>query len=139
MATWAWFAIAASIGALVGLEVWAWLRHGTTAIGLAIAGGFALVQGLIVAAVVASLALAIIAGATGWDPAGLNEDTSGAAVESGGSCDPSYSDACLDPDAVDYDCQGGSGDGPEYVSGPIEVTGDDPFGLDRDGDGVACE
>jgi hypothetical protein len=65
--------------------------------------------------------------------------SSGAGVESGGSCDPSYPDACLDPNAIDYDCEGGSGDGPEYVSGPIEVTGDDPYDLDRDGDGTGCD
>lgn len=46
---------------------------------------------------------------------------------------------CLDPNAEDYDCAGGSGDEPEYVSGPIEVTGSDPFDLDRDGDGSGCE
>lgn len=43
------------------------------------------------------------------------------------------------PQASDVDCAGGSGDGPEYVSGPIPVTGTDVYGLDSDGDGVACE
>jgi hypothetical protein len=28
-------------------------------------------------------------------------------------CDPSYPEVCLDPYAADYDCAGGSGDGPE--------------------------
>jgi hypothetical protein len=55
------------------------------------------------------------------------------------SCDPAYKGACLDPSASDYDCAGGSGDGPKYVNGPIEVVGEDRFDLDRDGDGVACE
>jgi micrococcal nuclease len=41
--------------------------------------------------------------------------------------------------AVDYDCAGGSGDGPRYAEGPIKVTGPDPYDLDFDGDGVACE
>ena len=45
---------------------------------------------------------------------------------------------CLPP-ASDYDCAGGSGDGPEYAEGPIEVTGSDPYELDYDGDGIACE
>ena len=54
-------------------------------------------------------------------------------------CDPSYPGVCLDPDAVDYDCAGGSGDGPEYVRGPIRVRPPDPFDLDRVGDGVGCE
>jgi hypothetical protein len=54
----------------------------------------------------------------------------------GGNCTPGYS-PCLPP-ASDYDCRGGSGDGPEY-SGPVRVTGSDPYDLDRDGDGVGCE
>lgn len=45
---------------------------------------------------------------------------------------------CLPP-APDYDCAGGSGDGPEYAQGPIEVTGSDPYELDSEGDGIACE
>ena len=53
-------------------------------------------------------------------------------------CDPGYEGACLDPNASDYDCQGGSGDGPEYT-GRVQVVGDDHYGLDRDGNGVGCE
>lgn len=45
---------------------------------------------------------------------------------------------CLPP-APDYDCAGGSGDGPRYATGPIYVTGDDPYDLDSEGDGIACE
>lgn len=55
------------------------------------------------------------------------------------SCDPSYPDVCLDPNAVDYDCAGGSGNGPRYVEGPIRVRPPDPFDLDGDGDGWGCE
>jgi hypothetical protein len=55
-----------------------------------------------------------------------------------GRCDPNYEGECLDPDAFDYDCEGGSGDGPEYA-GPVEVVGADLYGLDADGDGFACE
>ncbi len=40
----------------------------------------------------------------------------------GSNCDPNYSGACLDPNASDYDCAGGGGDGPKYVQGPIHVT-----------------
>jgi hypothetical protein len=54
------------------------------------------------------------------------------------SCEPGYS-RCLDPNASDYDCSGGSGNGPRYVGWAIGVIGDDRFGLDRDGNGVACE
>jgi hypothetical protein len=53
------------------------------------------------------------------------------------TCDPNYS-GCLRPNASDYDCAGGSGDGP-YYTGPVRVLGDDHYDLDRDGDGVACE
>jgi hypothetical protein len=60
-------------------------------------------------------------------------------TQSTSNCDPNYEGACLDPTASDYDCAGGSGDGPKYVQGPIQVVGDDHFDLDRDGDGVACE
>jgi resuscitation-promoting factor RpfB len=52
------------------------------------------------------------------------------------NCTPGYS-PCLPP-ASDYDCRGGSGNGPEYT-GPVRVTGSDPYDLDRDGDGQACE
>lgn len=52
-------------------------------------------------------------------------------------CDPNYS-GCLDPNAVDYDCEGGSGDGPLYT-GTVEVLGVDHYGLDDDGDGIGCD
>jgi uncharacterized membrane protein len=45
---------------------------------------------------------------------------------------------CLHP-ASDYDCAGGSGNGPKYVSGTVKVTGSDPYGLDADNDGTGCE
>jgi hypothetical protein len=53
-------------------------------------------------------------------------------------CDPNYARVCV-PVASDVDCAGGSGNGPEYVRGPVEVVGDDIYDLDRDGDGIACE
>jgi micrococcal nuclease len=52
----------------------------------------------------------------------------GAAV--GTRCAPGY-DPCVSPFPPDVDCAD--------VDGPVQVTGDDPHGLDRDGDGVACE
>ena len=54
------------------------------------------------------------------------------------NCDPNYEGACLDPTSSDYDCSGGSGDGPDYT-GPVRSVASDPFDLDRDGDGLACE
>jgi hypothetical protein len=52
-------------------------------------------------------------------------------------CDPNYS-GCV-PIASDVDCAGGSGNGPEYAEGPIQVIGEDIYDLDRDGNGTACE
>ncbi|HEX2271362.1 MAG TPA: hypothetical protein VHH35_17580 [Pyrinomonadaceae bacterium] len=52
-------------------------------------------------------------------------------------CDPNYS-GCV-PIASDVDCAGKGGNGPAYVQGPIRVTGKDIYGLDRDGNGIACE
>jgi hypothetical protein len=52
-------------------------------------------------------------------------------------CNPNYS-GCLDPSASDYDCEGGSGDGPLYT-GTVEVLGYDEYGLDEDGDGIGCD
>ena len=60
-------------------------------------------------------------------------EPSGSALE----CHPNYS-GCLDPDASDYDCVGGSGNGPRYT-GRVRVMGPDVFDLDRDGDGIGCE
>lgn len=45
------------------------------------------------------------------------------------SCMSGYS-PCL-PVTTDLNCSD--------VSGPVTVTGDDPYGLDRDGDGVGCD
>ncbi len=53
------------------------------------------------------------------------------------NCTPGY-DPCLPDNGGDYDCNGGSGNGPNYT-GRVTVTGTDPYGLDRDGDGLACE
>jgi endonuclease YncB( thermonuclease family) len=47
----------------------------------------------------------------------------------GGNCHPGYS-PCL-PLVADLDCG--------EINGPVHVLGDDPYGLDRDGDGVGCD
>ena len=54
----------------------------------------------------------------------------------GKHCAKGYS-PCLHP-ASDYDCAGGSGNGPRYT-GTVRVTGSDPYGLDSDNDGWGCE
>ena len=65
------------------------------------------------------------------------EETSGGGGAAG-NCHPSYEDACLDPSVSDYDCEGGSGNGPAYTGG-VRVIGYDEYGLDRDGDGYGCD
>ena len=54
-----------------------------------------------------------------------------------GGCNANYS-PCV-PNDSDVDCQGGSGNGPSYVRGPVQVVGSDVYGLDSDDDGVGCE
>jgi hypothetical protein len=53
------------------------------------------------------------------------------------SCHPNYS-GCLKVNAGDYDCEQGTGNGPNYT-GLVEVYGSDPFDLDRDKNGWGCE
>jgi hypothetical protein len=59
------------------------------------------------------------------------------------NCDANYG-SCV-PVATDVDCVGteardGKGvDGPLYMSGPVEVVGDDVYDLDADHDGFACD
>lgn len=57
--------------------------------------------------------------------------------ESDTGCNSNYS-GCV-PNASDVDCAGGTGNGPEYVRGPIRVIGVDIYDLDRNGNGIACE
>ena len=54
------------------------------------------------------------------------------------ACHASYQGACLAVGAGDYDCAGGSGNGPNYT-GRVTVVGPDEFDLDSDGDGLGCE
>jgi hypothetical protein len=55
------------------------------------------------------------------------------------NCHSSYQGECLKVGIGDYDCAGGSGNGPNYVQGTVRVVGPDEFDLDRDGDGLGCE
>ena len=64
---------------------------------------------------------------------------SGGGGGGGGACHPSYKGECLNPAVYDYDCAGGSGDGPGYVYGTVRVVGYDEYGLDSDDDGYGCE
>lgn len=95
----------------------------------------------------AALILVVILGTASCSDAGAGDDlgTYGGDPASpeysspstgGDGCTSGYS-PCLPP-ASDYDCSGGTGDGPEYT-GYVTVTGSDPYGLDADGDGAGCE
>jgi micrococcal nuclease len=55
------------------------------------------------------------------------------------NCHPSYADYCVTPGIGDWDCAGGSGNGPNYLPATVRVIGYDEFGLDGDGDGYGCE
>ena len=63
-----------------------------------------------------------------------------AAADAAPDCHPDYAGACLDPEASDYDCAGGEGDGPKYT-GQVTVTGSDPYELNADpeNDDLGCE
>jgi hypothetical protein len=78
--------------------------------------------------VVAAAAGVIMAAALGVAP------TTGAQQ----SCDSNYAGTCV-PVASDVDCEGGSGNGPADVSGPVTVVGVDIYKLDNDGNGIGCE
>jgi micrococcal nuclease len=55
-------------------------------------------------------------------------------------CHPSYAGACVPTGFSDVDCAGGTGNGPGYVSTKnFRVVGPDVYGLDGNGDGIACE
>jgi hypothetical protein len=54
-------------------------------------------------------------------------------------CDPNYEGECLKDGIGDYDCAGGSGNGPNYVYSEVRVVGMDVFGLDANGNGIGCE
>jgi hypothetical protein len=49
-----------------------------------------------------------------------------------GNCDPSYPDFCIPSPPPDLDC-------PDVSGKRFTVSGSDPHGFDRDGDGVGCE
>jgi hypothetical protein len=133
VSTTAWILLAVCVGVTVGVEAFAWMRHRASLIAFAV--------GVIV---LVSIGLAVgygmFNGVTGWDPIGLMG--SGTSATGGGAsmrrCDPNYDGSCLRERVSDYDCAGGSGDGPLYT-GAVRVIGQDVYGLDRDGDGYACE
>jgi hypothetical protein len=57
------------------------------------------------------------------------------------NCTSGYSPCLVYHGGADYDCYGGSGDGPYYTEPGVvyTVSGSDPYGLDADSDGSGCE
>jgi len=109
-----------------------------SAIALVTTGAVSIAFALAFVAIAVVIGYGVLSGVTGWDPAGMLDEETSSAAAADNSCDANYKGECLDPDAYDYDCANGSGNGPEYA-GPVEVVGADPFGLDADGDGYGCE
>jgi hypothetical protein len=72
-------------------------------------------------------------------PAAARGSDAGPVAGAAKRCHPNYRGRCLKRNASDYDCAGGSGNGPYWVSGPFRRVGSDPYRLDSDGDGIACE
>jgi hypothetical protein len=52
-------------------------------------------------------------------------------------CNANYT-PCV-PNDSDVDCQGGSGNGPSYVRGPVQVSARTSTASTADDDGVGCE
>lgn len=86
---------------------------------------------LVVAITVLMLACAVAAATAAAAPSAKKPPTKT-------NCHSSYKGACLKPNASDYDCAGGSGNGP-YYTGRVRVVGPDVFRLDADGDGWGCD
>lgn len=84
--------------------------------------------------VAALLAVAAFAGV----PTAVAIAASSESAQTARRCHSSYRGACLKVNAGDYDCRGGSGNGPNYT-GRVRVVGPDVFRLDTDRDGIGCE
>jgi len=96
-----------------------------------------IVRRLLLGALVCAV-LAVVAWGSGEDTSTSHSVKGAVAEEEASGCDPNYAGACLDPYASDYDCAGGSGNGPDYT-GTVTVVGEDHYGLDADGDRTGCE
>jgi hypothetical protein len=135
MTLWWWMLIAAGCGLITGAEAWAWTRHGTSAVGLLIAGTLGAAGSLLAVAVgvviFGSFGYGIVDGVTGFDP--LHLDTASSSTgSSSGACDANYSGGCVPAGVGDVDCS-------DISATDVQVVGTDVDGLDRDGDGIGCE
>src|SRR3990170_2561962 len=69
-----------------------------------------------------------------WSGCGSSQQTTSSKSQysyTSSNCDPNYSGECVPKSSRDLDCAD--------VGKNIKVTGSDPHGLDRDGDGIGCE
>jgi len=69
-----------------------------------------------------------------WSGCGSPQKTTSSKTQysqTGSDCDPDYSGTCIPKNSRDLDCAD--------VGKNVKVTGDDPHGFDRDGDGIGCE
>lgn len=69
------------------------------------------------------------------------EEEGGGGGDGDRNCTAGYDPCLVWHGGADYDCYGGSGDGPYYTEPGVtyRVTGSDPYGLDADNDGYGCE
>jgi hypothetical protein len=115
MPFWAWILIAVGVGVVSGIETWAWMRHRTSALGVAAVWTIGIV-------VVLAIGAALVTGGSSTDDDSPSAD----------QCDPNYEGGCVPDTGGDVDCT-------EIADTDLTVVGDDVDHLDRDGDGVACE
>lgn len=125
---WRWRPVAVLAAPLLAVCVLALVL--ATAVGVLVAA--AVTFGGIVAVVAApwvALAFAVTALAGSDEPSRTT----------GPLCEPSYVGVCVPDDALDVDCRGAGGAGPYAPGFNFRVRGTDPYNLDRDDDGIACE
>jgi hypothetical protein len=81
------------------------------------------------------------AGYGGRSTGGGGGGSGGSGGGAAGNCTPGYSPCLVDHGGADYDCAGGSGNGPYYTAPGVTyaVSPPDPYDLDSDGDGQGCE
>lgn len=98
-----------------------------------------------VASVAASPTVSPTPSPTEEPPAGgedASDEEAGDQPEAAGNCAAYANSGSWCTNGIgDYDCEGGSGNGPNYApeGARVRQPGVDPFGLDRDDDGTGCE
>jgi Flp pilus assembly pilin Flp len=95
--------------------------------------------GLLIAscAILVIVSVLFFAGGVGslFERAGTAQDPPPIFTPPVATCDPSYDGVCVPPAPPDLDCDDLEGMG---IPLPVTVVGDDPHGLDENGDGLGC-